>query len=118
MNSNNKRETINAPFAVMGTVFNVLPSSGVIEMLEKNAIAQTKGNLTLGSLFRKIVDDFRKWSKDAEPGCVFSAPEVKLHIVRLSAFAPLATSLSVEAQKRVESAEEPPPSDRPLIFRE
>lgn len=118
MSSNGRSKELEAPFAMMGTAFVVLPPGGVIEMLEKNAITQTKGNLTLGILFRKIADDFRDWSKHAEPGCVFHAPEVNLHIVRLSAFAPLCMSLSVEAQKRAESAEGAPPSDRPLIFRE
>ena len=88
-------------------------------MLEKNAISQAKNNLALCILFRKVVDDFRNWSKGAEPGCVFQAPEIDLNIVRLSAFAPLATSLSVEAQKRAESEEDAgPPSDRPLIFKD
>jgi len=108
------------PFAVFGTAFNIVPRAAVIEMLESNAQAQAKGNLALGPLFRKVADDFRAWSKDSEPGWVFRAPEVNLHIVRLATFAPLCTSLSEAARKKAEAEAaapaEPDPNDRPLIL--
>ena len=119
MKQNNGQNTINAPFAVFGDQFIVQAAGGVIEMLEKNGISIAKTNLTLSAFFRKVADDFRNWAKQAEPGCVFQASEISLHIVRLSAFAPLASSMSDAVQEHTEALEdEPPPSDRPLIFRE
>ncbi len=99
------------PYAVLGTQFSIVPQSAVLEMLEKNAQLQSKGNLTLGPLFRQVADNFRDWAKDSEPGCLFQAPEVKLIVIRLSTFAPIATCLSEEARKQAEAAK-PPLSDR------
>ena len=113
MMNNNGKTDLGPPFAVIGTGFMILPRDGIIEMLEKNALMQTKGNLLMGPLFRRIADSFRDWSRVAEPGGRFQAPEIHLIVIRLSAFIPTAVFLTEEAHKQMEAAQpEPPPSDR------
>jgi hypothetical protein len=88
------------PFAVVSDAqFVIMPQSAVIESMEMNAAQQTKINLKLGPLFRKVADDFREYAKLAEPGFLFQAPEINLRIIRLARMAPVATSLSDEARK-------------------
>lgn len=76
------------PFAVIATKFAIMPRAGVIEMLEKNAVAQGKMDLKAGPVFREIADVFREWSKDAEPGMLLRAEKVQIVIIRLSAHSP------------------------------
>jgi hypothetical protein len=117
MSKNNGFTHPDPPFAVFGATFAVMPRSGVIETLEKNAIAQTKGNLALGPIFRELADSFRGWSMVAEPGCAMQLPEINLFIVRLVGCAPLAQALSKAAQER--AAQPEPPTDGPrLILRQ
>jgi hypothetical protein len=106
------------PFAVIGTGLVIVPRAGVIEMLEKNILLHGKQNLALVPIFRKVQEDFRVWSKDAEPGWTFRAHEVGLVIIRMSV-AGMFISLSDAARKQADAAQaDPPPSDRPLIFHE
>lgn len=88
---------------------NTLRASQIIEMLEANAIQQGKVNLAIGPVFRKVVDDFREWSKVCEPGNTFQAPEVRLKMVRLSCCSPICTSLSDAARKKMAEQKEPAP---------
>ena len=115
--NNNGRAAAGPPFAFIGAQFAVMTASQILESLARDAQVQAKGNLAAGPLFRVTADNFRAWAKVAEPGSMFQAPEVGLKIIRLSAFAPLATSLSPEAQQRVEEPEELSPNDRPRLFR-
>src|SRR4030067_1599227 len=118
MTNNNGKTDLGPPFAVIGSGFSVVPRAAVIEMLEKNALMQTKGNLLAGSLFRRIADSFRDWSRTAEPGAAFQAREANLVVIRLSAFIPVTMFLTEEARKQMEAAQaEPPSNDRPLILR-
>jgi hypothetical protein len=110
--TNNGAAQQGPPFAVIETGVSVLPRTGVIELLGKNALLQSKENLLLGPLFHRVQDAFREWSKDAEPGCAFQAPEARLLIIRLSAFVPIATCLSDAARQQAEAAAEPVPNDR------
>jgi hypothetical protein len=110
--NNNGHPDKGPPFAVIGTGFSILPRDGVLEMLEKNILLQGKENLVLAPLFRKTKEDFREFAKIAEPGSLFRAPEINLFIIRLSMFAPIATSLSDAARKQAEAAQEPIPNDR------
>lgn len=86
------------PFAFIGRQFAVMTRTQILESLAQDAIVQSKTNITAGPLFRLTADNFREWSQVAEPGGVFQAPEVGLRIIRLSAFSPIATSLSEKAQ--------------------
>lgn len=116
MKNNPPRNGQQAPspaFAVIGQQFVILPYLQVLASLETNAIEQSKTNLALGPIFRKVADDFRAWSKIAEPGCMLQAPEVRLCIVRLAGCcAPLAQSLSEAAEKQLRAAAEPPTIER------
>jgi len=100
------------PFAVFGNSFSIAPQQAILEMLEKNILLQGKENLAVVPLFRKAKEDFRAFAKDAEPGQIFQAPEIKLIVIRLSVYAPIATSISDEARKQAEAAQEPIPNDR------
>ena len=99
-------------FAVCGADFTVLPASAILESLERNGQAQAKGNLAVGPVFREIADSFRDWSKVAEPGCFFQAPEISLRIVRLASCPPLSTAFSESARKKLAEQQEPIPNDR------
>jgi hypothetical protein len=100
------------PYAFISQGFAILSQGQVAETLEKNALIRGKDDISLGILFKKIADDFRAWSKQVEPGGLFNAPEANLRIIRLSMFAPVATSLSDAARKQAEAAKEPIPNDR------
>ena len=89
------------PFAMCGKDFSVLPASKIVELLEVNARAKGAVNLSLGPIFREAADDFREWSRTAEPGMFFQAPEIRLKVVRLSMYAATATFLSSAAQKKM-----------------
>lgn len=95
------------PFAVIGTEFSIVPRETVVEILEKNALMQGKDNITLGPIFRKVADDFRRWSEVAEPGCMMLAPEISLTIIRLSRMVHPVVSLSQPEQAN--------PNGRPQI---
>jgi hypothetical protein len=100
------------PYAFVSQAFIVMPYEQVVIALEQNAKEQSKANLKLGPLFRKIADDFREFNRCAEPGWVFQAPEVKLVLIRLAAMIPPAVSLSDEARKIAQSAKEKPQEDQ------
>lgn len=101
-------------FAVLTTgQFALLPASGVIEGLERSAVAQAKGNLAAGPFFRGIADDFRQWAKQAEPGWLFVCPEALISVVRLATNSPLFTALSREAREAAERVA--PEPDNPRI---
>jgi len=116
--SNNGKADPGSPFAFIGAKFAVMSRDEILESLARDGLLQGKENLAAGPVFRLTADNFRDWAKAAEPGGMFRAPEVGLHIIRLSRFAPMATSLSEEAQKRIDDAQADPqsPNDRPLIF--
>lgn len=103
-------------FAVVASEFIVIPATMVLEMLDKNAQANAKTNLLLGPIFRAVEDGFRDWSRIAEPGWVFQAPEIALRIIRLATAAPLYTSMSKGAQEKIEQSG--PESDGLRIVRE
>jgi hypothetical protein len=112
----NGQQAPSPAFAVIGQAqFVILPYLQVLASLETNAVEQSKTNLAFGPLFHKIADDFRAWSKIAEPGCMLSAPEIKLCIIRLACCAPLAQSFSEAAEKQLRAAAEQP--DTPRIER-
>ena len=94
------------PFAMIGTGFVVLPASRVVEMIEHNARVQAKENLLLSALFRKAANAFREWSKQAECGQLFSVPEVNLHIIRMSIYAPPFGVVSDAAEKAAKARED------------
>ena len=95
MSNRNGSSGSGPPFAVIGTSFVVLGYSGVVELLEKNAAAQSAGNLAVGPVFRKVADDFRSWGRMAEPGWCFVSPEVGLTVVRLSVLPPTVSVFKV-----------------------
>ena len=109
MSKNNGKADPGPPFAFIGAQFAVMTRNQIVESLERDGQIQSKVNLAAGPLFRLTADNFRDWSKIAEPGGMFQAPEVGLRIIRLSAYAPLATSLSETAQAKLrdELQEEP-----------
>jgi hypothetical protein len=105
--------TNGAPYAFISQSFIVMPYEQVVIALEQNAKEQSKANLKLGPLFRKVADDFREFNRRAEPGWVFQAPEVKLVLVRLAAMIPPAVSLSDEARKIAAAAKQKPQEEQP-----
>jgi hypothetical protein len=102
MNANNESSP-GPPFAFIGAQFAVLTSEQILESLARDKSVNAKVNLAAGPLFRLTADNFRDWAKIAEPGAMFQAPEVGLRIIRLIGCPPLATSLSKEAQERMQA---------------
>jgi hypothetical protein len=112
MMNNGKPQPPGPAFAVIGQQFAILPYLQVLALLETNAVEQSKTNLALGPIFRKIADDFRDWAKVAEPGCMMLAPEIKMSIIRLASCRPLVQSLSKAAEQQLRAAAEQPETPR------
>lgn len=101
-------------FAMCGSATAILPMSKVVEMIQANIQAQATQNLALSALFRKVADAFRDWSRASEPGWVFFAPEVNLHIIRLASGAQQAVVVSEAMEAAAKARQEESSTSRIL----
>ena len=118
MSNGNGQADQGPPFFVVGAP-TIMSRDRIIEELTKSRLVQAKADLASGPVFDNTIDRFRKWSKKADPGWMFTSSELDLVVIRLATAIPITAALSDAARKQAEAAQaEPPPSDRPLIFHE
>jgi len=67
----------------------VVDRDAVLLLLEGNAKAASKTDLTMGPVIRDVSDRFRQWSRECEPGWVFQAVQINFSAIRIASRHPV-----------------------------